>query len=107
MKPPILKSIQCIALLLGVSLADITTTSANSIEGHVMGGGMPIAGADVILWAAGPGAPARLVETQTDADGRFDLMIDGNREDVGVLHHIATGGKAIGGAARGQTLRSV
>ena len=71
-----------------------------------MGGGVPIVGADVILWEAGSGAPVKLVETQTGADGSFALTTTGNRDDVGVFYLIAKGGEAIAGAGGGQTRRS-
>jgi len=66
-----------------------------------MGAGVPIVGADVTLWAAGSGAPVKLAETKTGADGSFDLTMAGNRDDVGVLYLVAKHGEAMVGAGKG------
>jgi len=100
MMPPILKAIQYIALLLAVSFVQTPATAANSIEGQVMGGGVPIVGADVILWAAGSGSPVKLVETRTGADGSFALITAAKRDDVGVFYLIAKGGEAMTGTSK-------
>ncbi len=63
------------------------------IEGQVQGGGGPIAQATVTLWAAGPGAPQQLAETQTKDDGNFDLESAGGKDDAGVRYLIAKGGE--------------
>jgi len=44
---------------------------ADRINGQVLGAGAPIVGSTVTLWAAGPGAPQQLAQTQTGADGGF------------------------------------
>ena len=68
--------------------------SPYNIGGRVEGGGGPIAKATVTLWAAGPGAPQKLAETQTKDDGSFDLKSAGRKDDAGVLYLIATGGES-------------
>jgi streptogramin lyase len=71
------------------------------IEGQVRAGGGPVAKATVTLWAAGPGAPQKLAETQTKDDGGFDLESAGAEDDAGVLYLIAKGGEPKAGGAKG------
>ena len=71
------------------------------IEGQVQAGGGPIAKATVTLWAAGPGAPQKLVETQTKDDGSFDLDSAGGNDETGVLYLIAKGGEPKMGGDKG------
>src|SRR5208283_1767225 len=71
------------------------------IEGQVQAGGGPIAKATVTLWAAGPGAPQKLAETQTKDDGSFDLKSAGRKDEAGVVYLIATGGEPKAGGDKG------
>jgi len=67
---------------------------AQQIQGKVAGGGGPIAGSTVTLWAAGAGAPAKLAETSSADDGAFRLQFDPQRAGGGVLYLSARGGDA-------------
>jgi hypothetical protein len=71
------------------------------IGGQVQGGGGPIARATITLWAAGPGAPQKLAETQTKDDGSFDLESAGEKDDAGVLYLVAHGGEPKAGGDKG------
>src|SRR5262245_32143866 len=62
---------------------------AAEIQGQVLGGGAPVVGSTVAVWAEAQDAPSRLAETQTGADGRFVLTADGNGA---ILYLIARGG---------------
>ena len=75
----------CILLALTVTGAQAQQTAASpdNIGGKVEGGGGPIAKATVTLWAAGPGAPQKLAETQTKDDGSFDLASAGGKDEIG------------------------
>src|SRR5208283_5750939 len=57
-----------------------SVASPNNIEGKVEGGVGPIADASVTLWAAGPGAPQKIAETQTKSDGSFELESAGGKD---------------------------
>ena len=48
------------ALIAVLALAAGPTSSADRIEGQVLGAGAPIANSSVTLWAAGTGAPRQL-----------------------------------------------
>ena len=89
-------------MLLGCMLLALTATGAptqqitaspDNIRCKVEGGGGPIAKATVTLWAAGPGAPQKLAETQTKDDGSFDLASAGGKDQAGVLYLIVKGGE--------------
>src|SRR5208337_2970023 len=71
------------------------------IQGQVQAGGGPIAKATVTLWAAGPGAPQKLVETQAKDDGSFALDSAGGNDETGVLYLIAKGGEPKVGGDKG------
>src|SRR5208282_2813013 len=93
-----------VAMLLAGGLLGWTCSPAAAqvrIEGQVQAGGGPIAKATVTLWAAGPGAPQKLAETQTKDDGSFDLESAGGKDDAGVLYLIAKGGAPKAGGDKG------
>ncbi len=92
------------AMLLAGGLLGWTCGPATAevrIEGQVQAGGGPIAKATVTLWAAGPGAPQKLAETQTKDDGSFDLESAGKKDDAGVLYLIAKSGEPKVGGDKG------
>jgi len=70
----------------------VSAFAADRIEGRVEAGGALIAGADVTLWLAGPGASRKLAETKTNDDGSYDLALADRKGDAGVLYLIAAGG---------------
>jgi DNA-binding beta-propeller fold protein YncE len=73
----------------------------HNIGGKVEGGSSPIAKATVTLWAAGPGAPQKLAETQTKDNGSFDLRFgEGNARGT-VLYLIAKSGEPKVGGTKG------
>ena len=65
---------------------------ADPINGRVAGGGAPIAGSTVTLWAASAGLPRQLAETRTDTDGRFNLNSDSSDA---MLYLTAKGGQPV------------
>ena len=65
---------------------------ADPINGRVAGGGAPIAGSTVTLWAASAGPPKQLAETRTDTDGRFNLNSDSSDA---MLYLTAKGGQPV------------
>ncbi len=75
----------------GCSLAE--PTAGGGLDGRVLGGGAPIAGSTVTLWATTNGAPTRLTQTHTGPDGRFTMRIPGSRNDQSILYVIASGGR--------------
>ena len=93
----------CILLALTVTGAPTQQIAASpdNIGGKVEGGGGPIAKATVTLWAAGPGAPQKLAETQTKDDGSFDLAGAGGKDQAGVLYLIVKGGEPKVGGDKG------
>lgn len=67
--------------------------AATRIEGQVQGGGAPIAKSTVTLWAASASAPARLAQTQTGVDGRFEVSVEQSPTDDAIWYLVATGGE--------------
>jgi hypothetical protein len=63
-----------------------------------MGAGKHVSASRVSLWSAGEGAPVKLGETQSGADGGFSLSMKDGRDDVGVLYLVAEGGTLMGAA---------
>lgn len=92
------------ARVLAVSLfafASASVVAAQQLEGHVYGGGGPIAKSTVTLWAAGQSAPRKLAETQTKDDGACDLRDDGRNAGGDVLYLVAQGGEPTVGDSKG------
>ena len=85
------------ATLLAIGLigsACVSATAAVSIQGQAQSGGSALANSTVTLWAASPGEPKQLAQTQTGSDGRFVL---GTQEKLGndaILYLVAKGGVA-------------
>ncbi len=98
MKDTVLRILGCAALFSAVALSTLPAFAADRIDGRVLGGGGPIAKADVTLWRAGTDAPQKLAQTQTRDDGGFDLTITDGENGVGVLYLVAKGGEAEAGA---------
>ena len=53
------------AIALAAVLMSVSAYAADRIEGRVEAGGAAIAGAEVTLWLAGPGAPEKFAEAKT------------------------------------------
>ena len=88
-----------VAILLTVGLFGYAcgpVAAAVRIEGQVQGGGAPITKSTVTLWAASASAPTQLAQTQTGADGRFEVSVEQSPSDDTSLYLIATGGEATG-----------
>ncbi|MBP1688621.1 MAG: hypothetical protein H6Q33_4764, partial [Deltaproteobacteria bacterium] len=69
--------------------------AALSLSGQVQGGGAPVVGATVTLWVASAGAPKKLAQSRTGADGGFVLTTaDAAKEDTS-LYLVATGGRSL------------
>jgi hypothetical protein len=77
-------------IFVGVSGA---ADAAVKIEGQVRIGGGPVAGSTVTLWAASVGAPAKLAQVKTDADGQFVVSADHVPSGTSSLYLVASGGK--------------
>jgi hypothetical protein len=86
------QTIRCAALFIAVALLPVLASADDRIEGRVEGGGLPIAKADVTLWAAGSGAPRKLAVSQTGDDGKFDMTLAGERK-VQVCFTSSPGGR--------------
>ena len=71
-----------------------TSTVAAPINGHVLGGGTPIAGSAVTLWAASAGTPKQLAQATTGADGSFALRAPDAPDAGSSLYLIAKGGRS-------------
>jgi len=67
--------------------------AATNISGQVLGGGAPIAGSTVTLWAASAGAPKELAQARTGADGRFALTVPDTRGAHTSLYLVAQRGQ--------------
>ncbi len=82
-----------VALIAASPLLGRRAAAADTVQGQVLGGGVPISQSTVTLWAATAGPPAQLARTQTGADGRFELPIDRAGSNDAVLYLVATGGQ--------------
>ena len=95
---------QIIAMLMAVGLlgwACGPAAAAVRIEGQVQAGGGAVAGSTVSLWAASAGAPARLAQVQTDADGRFVVSVDQTPSGAPSFYLVASGGTPAANKAAG------
>ena len=88
------------ASIVVLALAAAPASSADRIEGHVLGAGAPIANSSVTLWAAGTGAPKQLQQKRTGTDGRFEMNIP-NSSSNALLYLVAMGGKPSASKASG------
>jgi hypothetical protein len=93
--------LSALALDISTLLVAGAASAADSVKGQVLGGGAPIAKSTVTLWAASAGAPKQLAQTQTGADGRFQLRSDAARGKDTVLYLVAKGGQATVNKASG------
>jgi hypothetical protein len=78
-----------------------TCTFAASLGGQVQGGGAPIAGSTVTLFAASAGAPKQLAQATTGADGRFTVNAPDEVGRESILYLVAKGGTAAAHKAGG------
>jgi hypothetical protein len=79
--------------MLGALAATAAASSiAATLNGQVQGGGAPIAGSTVTLFAAGTGAPRQLAQARSGADGRFTLTAPAAPTDSS-LYLVAQGGQ--------------
>ena len=101
MKQPIKQTMTCAALAISAALISLSAAAAERIAGRVEAGGAPIAGADVSLWLAGPGAPQQLGKAKSNDDGSYDLSFAEVKDDAGVLYLLAEGGEAQQAATKG------
>jgi hypothetical protein len=81
------------ALAVSSLLLGLPASAADSVKGQVLGGGAPIAKSTVTLWAASASEPKQLAQTQTGADGRFELRAGGAPGKDAVLYLVAKGGQ--------------
>ena len=82
-------------MLAALAVAGLALTgpalAADSIQGRVLGAGIPISNSTVTLYAAGAGAPRQIAQAQSGMDGQFTLSGVGPAGD-NVLYLIAKGG---------------
>ena len=78
--------------VLGLTQLALEAAAQQQLEGQVLGARAPIAHATVALWAASADAPAKLSETQSDANGHFALPFAGAPTGASSLYLLATGG---------------
>src|SRR5262245_22032092 len=81
-----------IAFAIGSLLSATSALAAVSLNGQVLSGGGPIANSTVTLWAATAGAPARLGQAPTGADGRFTIAATVDLPRDATLYLVAKGG---------------
>jgi hypothetical protein len=89
------------AVLFGWASGSAAAAAPVRIEGQVQAGGGPVAHSAVTLWAASPGALARLAQAQTDADGRFAISSDQSPGGDASLYLVAAGGEPAKGKIQG------
>jgi streptogramin lyase len=89
-----LKTTRRASLVFATALFATSVAAQERLQGRVVVGSSPIAGADVTLWQAGEGAPQELVGSKTKSDGTFYLTIPDRSDDEGVLYIISAGGEA-------------
>ncbi len=82
------------------TLVHSSIAATRTVEGHVVGGGAPVARSTVVLWAAGQDSPRKLAETRTSDDGAFTLRTDAETAGTGVLYLVARGGEPARGSDR-------
>jgi sugar lactone lactonase YvrE len=82
------------ALAAALAAMSVTAVSAANLQGRVLGGGAPIAGSTVTLWAASAGAPRQVGQAKTGADGRFALVTAAVPDKETMLYLVAIGGRA-------------
>jgi hypothetical protein len=70
------------------------TVSAANVNGRVLGGGAPIAGSTVTLFAASAGTPRQLAQAKTGADGTFALVAPDGVDAGASFYLIAKGGRS-------------
>ncbi len=70
--------------------AAASSYAAGSIDGQVLGAGLPIAKSTVTLWAATSGSPKQLAQSQTGNDGTFTMSFGAGS---GILYLVAAGGE--------------
>jgi streptogramin lyase len=80
-----------VALFAAPLAGTVNSATAESLKGQVLGGGQPIAGSTVTLWAASAEAPKQVAQARTGADGRFVLHAKGAPGEAS-LYLIAKGG---------------
>ncbi len=93
-------------ILLGVILAAAPATAqqtpaSGSLKGQVLGGGAPIAGSTVTLWAASASEPKELARARTGDDGGFAMKVPDSSSADAVLYLVAKGGKRSANKASG------
>ena len=76
-----------------LALISARAEAAVRIDGQVQAGGGSVAHSAVTLWSATAGAPARLAQTETGADGRFTLVMDPLPGADASLYLISAGGE--------------
>jgi len=80
------------ALALGVLVSAVPVSTAGAFNGQVVGGGHPIAGSTVTLYAASASAPKELGRARTGDDGRFALNAASDPGKDAILYLVAQGG---------------
>jgi hypothetical protein len=89
------------ALIIYSILCSGPAFAADIIHGQVLGAGAPIVRSTVTLWAAGTGAPQKLDQKRTDADGRFE-MVNLSHPAGAILYLVAQGGQSASNKAAGE-----
>ncbi len=79
--------------LVAAAVISFGASAGAAMEGRVASGDIPIAGATVTFWEAGPAAPTQVGTATTAADGSFSLDASAPSGD-GIAYLIARGGRA-------------
>ncbi|MEP3330334.1 hypothetical protein [Sedimentitalea sp.] len=83
------------------ALIAVSAAAQERLEGTVSVGGVPIAGANVSVWQAGPDEPRRLGSARANDNGDYHLSIADELDDGAVLYLVANGGEARSAAGTG------
>lgn len=94
-KPRTASRLRCGALLtVAIGLVSaLPASAAQTVDGQVLGGGAPINGSTVTLWAASASQPVELAQARTGADGRFKIAVPPNVASGSSLYMVAQGGQ--------------
>ena len=66
--------------------------AAETLDGHILAGGQPVANSTVTLWMAGSGAPQQVAQARSDADGHFAFDSVAAPDAEASLYLVAKGG---------------
>ena len=87
------KNLALTVTLLSAILLATVATGEDTINGRVLGGGLPIANSTVTLWEASAGTPKQISQSKSDGDGRFRIR-SRSASSGSILYLVSAGGTA-------------